>query len=535
MSGQRQFDYVIAGAGSAGCVLANRLSADSKTTVCIIEAGKPDRNPFIHIPLGLAAIVRFKSLDWGYNTVPQKELNNRRLYWPRGKVLGGSSSINAMCYIRGAAENYDEWEQLGAEGWNWKSSLPHFIQSENNARGASSLHGATGPLFVSDNPDPNLLSRVFVEAGTQLQLPHNRDFNGGAQAGVGLYQTTTLNGRRASTAVSYLRPVESRPNLARITGAMARRILFDGKRACGIEIQVGMGKETIIARREVLICGGAINSPQLLMLSGIGPASHLAGHGVSLLHDLPGVGSNLQDHLDIIIQTKGSTKHALGVAPRALMKAAAHFPRYLRTGRGIPASTLAEAGGFVHSSKAGNLPDIQWHFIPARIENHGRTTAFGYGYSLHGCNLYPESRGTIRLASSHPFEAPLIDPNYLESERDLDVMLDALIWSRRILNAPAFAPYRRAELEPGADVTSRDDLIAFIRSKAETVYHPVGTCKMGAEKDEMAVVTPDLKVKGVEALRVIDASVMPRLTGGNTNAPTIMIAERAAGMILQEQ
>ena len=532
MSDPRQFDYVIVGAGSAGCVLANRLSADPKVSVCVIEAGKPDRNPLIHIPFGLAAIVRFKSLDWGYNTVPQRGLNNRRLYWPRGKVLGGSSSINAMCYIRGAAENYDEWEKLGADGWGWKSVLPHFIHSENNVRGVSVLHGASGPLFVSDNPDPNLLSRVFVEAGTQLQLPHNPDFNGETQAGVGLFQTTTLKGRRASTAMAYLRPVGNRPNLTRITGAMARRILFDGKRASGVEIQVGLGKETTIAKREVLICAGAINSPQLLMLSGIGPADHLASHDIALLHDLPGVGANLQDHLDIIIQTKGSTKHAYGIAPRALMKTALHIPRYLRSGRGVPASTLAEAGGFVHSSKAGKLPDIQWHFIPARIENHGRTTAFGYGYSLHACNLYPESRGTIRLASAHPFDAPLIDPNYLASERDLDVMLDALNWSRRILGAPAFAPYRKMELEPGADVTSRDDLIAFIRSKAETVYHPVGTCRMGAQEDVISVVAPDLKVKGVEGLRVVDASVMPRLIGGNTNAPTIMIAERAARMIL---
>ena len=532
MSDPRQFDYVIVGAGSSGCVLANRLSVDPKISVCVIEAGKPDRNPLIHIPLGLAAIVRFKSLDWGYNTVPQKELNSRRLYWPRGKVLGGSSSINAMCYIRGAAENYDEWEKLGAEGWNWNSALPEFIASENNMRGASALHGASGPLPVSDNPDPNLLSRVFVEAGTQLQLPHNPDFNGAAPEGVGLYQTTTRQGRRASTAAAYLRPVESRPNLARITGAMARRILFDGKRASGVEIQVGLGKETIIAKREVLISGGAINSPQLLMLSGIGPAGHLAEHTIGLVRDLPGVGANLQDHLDIIVQTEGGTRHAYGVAPRALMKTALHVPRYLRFGRGVPASTLAEAGGFVHSSKAGALPDIQWHFIPARIENHGRTTAFGYGYSLHACNLYPDARGTIRLASPHPFDAPLIDPNYLATERDLDVMLDALNWSRRILNAPAFDPYRKLELEPGADVTSRDDLIAFIRAKAETVYHPVGTCKMGAQADELSVVTPDLKVKGVSGLRVIDASIMPRLIGGNTNAPTIMIAERAAGMIL---
>jgi choline dehydrogenase len=532
MSEPRRFDYIIIGAGSAGLVLANRLSANPYVSVCIIEAGKTDKNPLIHIPLGLAAIVRFKSLDWGYETTPQKELDNRRLYWPRGKGLGGSSSINAMCYIRGASENYDEWQRLGAQGWDWKSVLPYFIQCENNQRGESAFHGNSGPLSVSDNPDPNLLSRVFVEAGTQLQLPHNIDFNGAEQFGVGLYQTTTKNGRRASTSVAYLRPVKERKNLIRITGALARRIVFDAKRASGVEIQTGLTRETLIAEREVLLCGGAINSPQALMLSGIGPASHLADHGISVIADAPGVGSNLQDHLDIIIQTQGSTDDSYGFAPKAVLKAALQMPRYLRSGRGSLASTLAEAGGFVRSTHAGSLPDIQWHFIPARIENHGKTTVFGYGYSLHACNLYPESRGTIRLASASPKDKPLIDPNYLATERDMDRMLEALNWSRRILGAPAFANYRKAELEPGNSASSRDDLIAFIRNKAESVYHPVGTCKMGAAADDMAVVTPDLKVKGVQSLRVVDASVMPRLVGGNTNAPTIMIAEKAAEMIL---
>ncbi len=528
----REFDYVIVGAGSAGLVLANRLSVNPYVSVCVIEAGKPDTNPFIHIPFGLAAIVRFKSLDWGYETVAQPALDGRRLYWPRGKVLGGSSSINAMCYIRGAPGNYDEWERLGAKDWNWQSVLPYFLKSENNGRGASPLHGNNGPLPVSDNPDPSLLSRVFIEAGTQLQLPHNPDFNGSQQMGVGLYQTTTLNGRRASTSVAYLRPVAERKNLIRITGAQVRRILFDGNRAKGVEIDAGASCETITAGREVLVCGGAINSPQLLMLSGIGPSSHLSAHGIPLVQDLPGVGSNLQDHLDIIVQTEGSTADSYGFAPRAALRTAMHVPRYLRTGRGIPASTLAEAGGFVCSSLAGDLPDIQWHFIPARIENHGRSTVFGYGYSLHACNLYPQSRGTIRLASANPLDKPLIDPNYLASERDLDMMLEALAWSRRILNAPAFDAYRKAELEPGAAVSTRDEMIGFIRKKAETVYHPVGTCKMGAVSDDMAVVAPDLKVRGLKGLRVVDASVMPRLIGGNTNAPTIMVAERAAAMIL---
>jgi choline dehydrogenase len=532
MGDARQFDYVIVGAGSAGLVLANRLSANPAVSVCVIEAGGKDRNAFIHIPLGLAAIVRFKSLDWGYNTVPQRELNDRQLYWPRGKVLGGSSSINAMCYIRGANENYDEWEKLGAKGWNAQNSLPAFLKSEDNTRGPSPFHATGGPLPVSDNPDPHILSRAFVEAGTQLQLPHNPDFNGESQFGLGLYQTTTRQGRRASTSAAFLRPVQDRPNLNCITGAKVRRILFDGKRASGIETIINGVRETISAKREVLLCGGSINSPQLLMLSGIGPAAHLAQHGIGLINDLPGVGSNLQDHLDIIVQVAGSTSDSHGFGPRATWRSLLGIPRYLRKGRGPLASTLAEAGGFARSSHAGALPDIQFHFIPARIEDHGRKTVFGYGYCLHACNLYPDSRGTIRLASSNPDDRPLIDPNYLASERDLDILLDALTWSRRILNAPAFNGYRKEELEPGPGVASRDDLIAFIRRKAESVYHPVGTCCMGAANDDMSVVTSDLKVKGVEGLRVIDASVMPRLIGGNTNAPVIMIAERAAEMIL---
>ncbi len=534
MGHARQFDYVIVGAGSAGCVLANRLSADPAISVCVIEAGKRDSNPFIHIPLGLAAIVRFKSLDWGYDTVPQKELNNRQLYWPRGKVLGGSSSINAMCYIRGARENYDEWEKLGARGWDWTSARPAFLKSEDNTRGVSPFHNTGGPLSVSDNPDPNVLSRAFVEAGTQLQLPHNPDFNGEGQLGLGLYQTTTRKGRRASTAAAFLQPVQDRPNLTVITGALAQRVVMDGKRAVGVEIAIGATCETLIAMQEVLLCGGAVNSPQMLMLSGIGPAAHLSEHGIGSISDLPGVGANLQDHLDIIVQTQGSTSDSHGFGGHATWRLLLSTPRYFRKGRGPIASTLAEAGGFARSKLAGKLPDIQFHFLPARIEDHGRKTVFGYGYSLHACNLYPESRGVIRLNSADPGEKPRIDPNYLASGRDLEIMIDALAWSRRILSAPAFNAYRKEELEPGAAVTSRDDMIAFIRRKAETVYHPAGTCRMGAVGDDMSVVTPDLKVKGVEALRVVDASVMPRLTGGNTNAPVIMIAERAAEMILEK-
>lgn len=530
----KDYDYVIVGAGSAGAVMAYRLSADPKVSVCLMEAGGPDRSAFIHMPFGLAILSRLQRINWNYETEPQPELEGRRLFWPRGKVLGGSSSINAMCYIRGAPENYDEWDVLGARGWNWENVKPYFLEAEDNSRGRSTHHATGGPLPVSDLRSVSGLSHAFVKAGTEVQLPENDDFNGDSQEGVGLYQVTQKNGARASTAVAYLQPAFDRPNLSILTNALVERILMDGHRASGVSVRVGKKRSLVEARRGVVLCGGTINSPQLLMLSGIGPAGHLADHGIGCVMDLPGVGENLQDHLDVIVQTRARSREGYGMALSAIPKTIASLFEYRRSGSGPLTSNIAEAGGFVRSGLAGKLPDIQWHFLPVRIEDHGRKTVFGYGYSLHACNLYPESRGLIRLKSADAGDPPAIDPRYLSRERDLEVMLDAVDWSRRILAAPAFDEHRGVEIDPGVQVDDRAGKEAFIRRRAETVYHPVGTCRMGAVDDDTAVVDPHLKVRGVEKLHVVDASVMPRLIGGNTNAPVIMIAERASEMILDQ-
>ncbi|WP_088345375.1 MULTISPECIES: choline dehydrogenase [Rhodomicrobium] len=526
------FDYIIVGAGSAGAVLAGRLSADPAVSVCLIEAGPPDKHTFLHVPFGLAGLSKVPGISWSYETTPQLELGGRRLHWPRGKTLGGSSSINAMCYIRGAPEDYDGWAEQGATGWGWASVLPYFRRSEDQERGADDYHAIGGPLSVSDLRHVSPLSRAFAEAGGELQLHANPDFNGERQDGLGLYQVTQTAGRRCSTARAYLRPAAGRSNLAILTESFAEAVLFEGRKARGVRLSRGGETLHLKAEREVLLCGGAVNSPQLLMLSGIGPAAHLTDFGIAPIADRPGVGQNLQDHLDATLQHSTRSRAGYAIAVSALPAMIWGVLNYALRKRGFLTSNIAEAGGFARVRPDAALPEVQFHFLPVRIENHGRSRVFGYGYSLHTCCLQPKSRGEIRLASSDPVKPPAINPRYLDHEDDARIMIEGLRLGRRILAAPAFDPYRGPELDPGPDMQSDAELLAFIRARAETIYHPVGTCRMGRADDPGAVVDPELKVIGTEGLRVVDASVMPSLIRGNTNAPTIMIAERAADLIV---
>ncbi len=534
-SGSRYvFDYIIVGAGSAGCVLANRLSADPAIKVLLLEAGPRDWHPFVHMPAGLAKLVGKKGVNWDYSTAPEPNLDGRMLWWPRGKVLGGSSSINAMCYVRGERRDYDEWSELGATGWDWGSVLPYFRRSEGNERGANALHGGDGPLGVSDHRYRNPLSAVFVDAARQAGFPLNPDFNGTAQEGFGFYQITTRDGSRCSSATAYLDPIRGkRPNLKVITGAMARKVLFENGRASGVLYTVGGAAFAEGAAREVILCGGAINSPQLLMLSGIGPAAHLRQQGVEVRVDLPGVGGNLQDHLDICTLQRSTQAITYDDSDSLLNEAKIAWDYYLRK-QGPGTSNIAEAGGFLRSRLAEDeRPDLQFHFVPAQLDDHGRNKLPGYGFTVHACFLRPKSRGRLYLAGTDAAAKPRIEANYLSDADgfDLKVMRECVRLSREILSQPAFAPYRGEELLPGANAQDDAAIDAFIRRKSESIYHPIGTCAIGRDGDPNAVVDPQLRVRGVEGLRVVDASVMPKLIGGNTNAPTIMIAERAADLI----
>jgi choline dehydrogenase len=523
------FDYIIIGAGSAGCVLANRLSEDPSVRVLLLEAGPRDWHPFIHMPAGLAKLVGKKGVNWDYDTAPEPALDNRTLWWPRGKVLGGSSSINAMCYIRGHARDYDDWAAQGATGWDWKSVLPYFKRSEGNRRGRDALHGDMGPLAVSDLRYVNPLSEVFIEAGAQAGFPRNTDFNGPQQEGVGLYQVTQKDGARCSAAVAYLHPVQRRrPNLVVRTDVMVSRITFEGGRANGVTCASRGQAFHFECTREVLLSGGAINSPQLLMLSGIGPADQLQRHGIPVVHDLPGVGENLQDHLDICT-LQHSTQP---VTYDRVSDAKIAFEYFLRGHRGPGSSNIAEAGGFLRSKLApDDRPDIQLHFVPAMLDDHGRHRLRGDGYTMHACFLRPRSRGRITLMSNRAGDKPRIEANYLSDPEgfDLRMMVECAKAARAIFAQRAFDPYRGAPIFPARDDLDDRALEAFIRAKAETVYHPVGTCRMGS--DAASVVDPALRVRGVEGLRGVDASVMPTLIGGNTNAPTMMIAERVSDLI----
>lgn len=523
-------DYVIVGGGSAGCVLAARLSEDPGTSVTLLEAGPADRSVLIHCPAGLALLAKTGSANWAFPTVPQTGLGGRRGYQPRGKVLGGSSSINAMIYMRGVPQDYEGWAAAGNPGWGWADVLPYFRKAEHNERGPDALHAVGGPLNVMDLADPNPYSPVFVQAGVEAGYEHNPDFNGAQQEGVGLYQVTHRNGERFSAAKAYLTPHLQRPNLRVITQAHTTRILLDGRRATGVEFRQGGQLHTLEAGREVLLSAGALQSPQLLMLSGIGPGAALQAHGIAVAHDLPGVGLNLQDHPDVVlIYDAPELTELFGISPRGLLNAWRGIGRWRRERRGPLTTNFAEAGGFIRSQPGEAVPDLQLHFVVGKLVNHGRTTTLGHGYSCHVCLLRPRSRGSVRLAGHDPLAAPLIDPNFLADPDDLHRMVTGVRLMRNILTQPALSRFGARELAASASAHTDEELEHFIRDNADTIYHPVGTCRMGP--DSQAVVDAHLRVHGIDRLRVVDASVMPTLVGGNTNAPVIMIAEKAADLI----
>jgi len=518
-----EFDYVIVGAGSAGCVLANRLSENPATRVLLLEAGGHDRAREVHIPIAFPKLFKTEH-DWNYETEPQARLSGRRLYWPRGKLLGGCSSTNAMIYIRGVPQDYDAWHALGAEGWRFADVLPYFKRAECQERGADPWHGDDGPLSVADPRHVHPLSRAFVAAALECGLPANDDFNGATQEGAGLFQVTQQRGARHSTAAAYLTPARHRTNLTIRTTAQALRILLHDKRAVGIEYLRDTSKEQVRAAREVLLCGGAINSPQLLLLSGIGPGEQLAALGIPVAHDLPGVGQNLQDHLVVPVLFACTEPFTLATAETLL-----NYLRYLVLRRGPFVSNIAEAGAFVRTVDTLPAPDLQFHFGPAYYLDHGFVQPEGHGFTIAPTLLRPASRGTITLACRDPLAAPRIEPQYLAHDNDLRVLVYGVQLARRIAAARPLASYCGGEYCPGEAAQSPEAITAHIRENAQTVYHPVGTCRMGT--DDRAVVDPRLRVRGLAGLRVVDAAVMPLIPGGNTNAPVIMIAEKAADLI----
>jgi choline dehydrogenase len=529
-SGAR-FDYVIVGAGSAGCVLANRLTEDPNVTVALLEAGGKNDSLLVKMPAGVGNLISTKgATNWGFETVPQQFMDGRRLYQPRGRGWGGSSAINGMIYIRGHARDYDHWRQTGLTGWGYADVLPYFKRAQHHEDGGDAWNGEGGPLWVSRGPPGDPIYKAFIQAGAQAGYPVTRDFNGRQQEGVGPYHLTIRDGERWSAAAAYLKPIATRPNLKIISNAFAHRVIIENKIAVGVEFSAGPGKPTqsVYAGREVLVCGGAFQSPHLLLMSGIGPGAELQKHGIAVVHDAPEVGKNLQDHLDVCIiyemtkplsmysKTKGLKQPMIGL-------------QYLFTKQGCGRTNHLHAGAFLKTRGELDRPDIQLHLVNACMQDHARIKADRDGFTIHACQLRPESRGTVTLASANPFDAPAIDPRYLAEENDRRTMRDSVRIVRDIVKQHALDLYRGPEFKPGEHIRTDSEIDAWIRQNAETIYHPVGTVRMGA--DEKAPLDEQLRVRGVDKLRVIDASVMPTLIGGNTNAPTIMIAEKISDLL----
>jgi choline dehydrogenase len=526
------FDYVIVGGGTAGCVLANRLSADPAVRVLLLEAGPRDRSPWIHLPIGYGKTMFHPVYNWGFSTEPEPTMDGRRIYWPRGRCLGGSSSINGLIYVRGQPEDYDAWAAAGNRGWGWRDVLPYFIRSEGNARGASDVHGDDGPLRCSDIPVRHELIEAIIAGAAELGVPRTDDFNGGRQEGVGYYQLFTHKGLRCSTAVAYLRPVRGRANLCVETDAHATRVLTEGRRASGVEYRQGGALRRIRATREVVLAAGALQSPQLLQLSGIGPGALLQRFGIPVVHELPGVGANLQDHLQLrlIYQcTKAITTN----------DDLASWWRSLRIGlqwilarSGPLAIGINQGGLFTRVLPESRTPDVQFHFATLSADLAGAKPHPFSGFTFSVCQLRPTSRGHVELKSPDPFAAPAMQPNYLSTDEDRRCALAAVRFARKLAATPAMQPYVKAEYRPGPQAQDDEALLAFCRAWGATIFHPAGTCRMGG--DATAVVDDRLRVHGMAGLRVVDCSIMPTLVSGNTAAPVVMIAEKASDLIRED-
>jgi len=524
-----RYTYIVVGSGAAGCVVANRLSADPAHCVLLLEAGGRDWNPLIHVPIGFTKLTT-PDVNWGFSTVPQPQMNNREMWYPQGRVLGGSTSINAMIYIRGHRLDYEEWQSLGNKGWGYDDVLPYFRKSENNERLNNLYHGTGGDMNVTQQIQTNPLTKAFVRACQEIGIPFNADVNGAEQDGVTFYDVTQRNARRESSATAFLRPAKDRPNLTTRTRAQTVKIIVENGRAVGVQFLHRNELHTAYADGEVILSAGAVNSPKILLLSGIGPAEELREHGIDVVHHLPGVGKNFQDHMDVYLTaTTAPVSYNQEDRPDRAIR---HAIQYLLYKTGPLTACVAEAGAFIRSSDDVRSPDIQIHCLPAYVIDHGRQRVKGHGITINTCNLRPKSIGSVTLRSANPLDPPLIDPNFCGDPEgyDWNISIHGFRWGRRILKSEAFRPFIKREHMPGADVQTDEEVRRYIRAWSKTDYHPVGSCKMGS--DEMAVVDTQLRVHGLDGLRVIDASIMPTLISGNTQAPSIMIGEKGADIIL---